>query len=411
MKNKIYLLLMFLVTITSCEKKEYEVYNVASPEFMTKEAFRSSVQITPAQEIVESGKVYVYRDLILISDKKKGIHIIDNSNPLFPRKKVFIKIIGNTDMEVKNNYLYANSLMDLLVFDISDLNTITQVSRLKDVFPNYIVLPRLENLVYNYESYDYSSDKVLVNWNIKQEYREVEESPGVFTDFDVALANDVLESVGQGGSLARFKIVESYLYAVDSNNITIFDISDLDSPIEKNDVFVGFGIETIFNRGEYLFLGSTTGMFIYNISSPDIPQFVSEFTHATACDPVIVDGDYAYVTLRGGNSCGTFESSLEVINISEVETPLLVKRYPLNSPYGLGIRNDLLFICDGTSGLKVYNKEKVEDLQLLQTISNITAYDVIPLENRLVMIGGNELYQYTYSSQGINLISSYSLGF
>lgn len=403
---------MFLAIVTSCDKKEYELYNVASPEYMTKEAFRSSVEITSPQEVVESGKVYVYGDLILIGDVNKGIHFIDNSNPLVPVKKAFIKIVGNTDMEVKNGCLYANSLMDLLVFDISDLNMITEISRLEDVFPDYVVLPQVDNLVVDYENYDYSNDKVLVDWSIKQEYREVDTDfidDDVFIDF--ALNSDAVESVGEGGSLARFKIVDTYLYAVDSHYINIFDISDLDSPVEKPDVYAGFGIETIFHRGKYLFLGSTNGMFIYDISSPSTPQFVSEFTHATACDPVIVDGDYAYVTLRGGNSCGAFESSLEVIDISQIESPTLVKTYTLDNPYGLGIKDDLLFICDGTSGLKVYNKENVEALQLLQTIHNITAYDVVPLQDRLIMIGGEKLYQYTYNSNGITLISSYSLGF
>lgn len=145
-----------------------------------------------------------------------------------------------------------------------------------------------------------------------------------------------------------------------------------------------------------MFLGSTNGMYTYDISTANNPQYISEFTHATACDPVVVDDNYAYVTLRGSNSCGAFDSSLEVIDISVIENPSLVKTYTLDNPYGLGIKNDLLFICDGTSGLKIYNKENIEDLKLLKTFKNATAYDVIPLENKLIMIGDNVLYQYEY---------------
>ena len=175
------------------------------------------------------------------------------------------------------------------------------------------------------------------------------------------------ESTGQGGSLARFKIVEDYLYAVDSHNINIFDISSLEAPQELNDVHAGFDIETIFNRGDQLFLGSMRGMYIYDISSPEAPQFIAEFQHGTACDPVVVDDNFAYITLRAGNFCGALESSLEIVDISDLYNLKLVKSYSMDNPYGLGIKNELLFICDDASGLKVYNKTDVENLELLST--------------------------------------------
>ena len=56
-----------------------------------------------------------------INDKYKGIHVIDNKNPENPVKIAFIKIAGNVDISVKDNYLYADSLKDLLVFNISNI--------------------------------------------------------------------------------------------------------------------------------------------------------------------------------------------------------------------------------------------------------------------------------------------------
>lgn len=121
------------------------------------------------------------------------------------------------------------------------------------------------------------------------------------------MTNDVV--VGQGGSLARFKIVKDYLYTVDSHNINVFNIENLNSPEKVESVHAGFDIETIFNLGDNLFLGSRSGMYIYDISSPSKPVSVSEFQHGKTCDPVVADENYAYVTLRGGNSCGATKSS------------------------------------------------------------------------------------------------------
>ena len=151
------------------------------------------------------------------------------------------------------------------------------------------------------------------------------------------------------------------------------------------------------------------GMYIYDITLPATPQFVSEFQHGTACDPVVVDDQYAYITLRAGNSCGALDSSLQIVDITDVYNPELKKSYSMDNPYGLGIKDNLLFICDGTSGFKVYNKTDIENLELLDHFKDINTFDVIPLEERLLMIGENELFQYEYSDNGLDLLSRFSL--
>ena len=398
----------------SCNKNdEFETVNVAKAEFMSLEAFRASVDIIAPTPIIESGKIYAYNNLVLVNDIDNGIHIIDNTNPENPVKVAFIKIKATKDMEIKGNYLYADSLMDLLVFDISDINNIHEVARLKDVFPSYIPMPFIDNLVLDYGENGNQSGDIIVGWNITQEQRRIDDERNdyttggiVFNDF-MALAST--ESTGQGGSLARFKIVDDYLYAVDSHNINIFDITNLTSPRELQEVHAGFDIETIFNKDNLLFLGSMSGMYIFDIETPETPKFISEFQHGTACDPVVVDDTYAYITLRAGNFCGAFESSLEIVDISDVYNLQHVKSYTMDNPYGLGIKDNLLFICDGTSGLKVYNKTTIEDLELLNTFENITAFDVIPRQNQLLLIGDNTLFQYNYLDNGLSLLSEYHL--
>ena len=414
MKTKfILLLILSCFTIISCDNNdgEYILVKVASPEYMSLDAFRKSVEITPPSPIIESGKIYAYNDLILINDREKGIHIIDNSQPENPIKIACINIKANNDMEIKGDYLYVDSLMDLVVFDISDLNDIKEVSRLKDVFPKYITLPFSEDLIVDYGDFSYDPDDVIVKWNIREERRKVEDveylTIGIFDG--VAMAESNSSTTGQGGSLARFKIVNDFLYAVDSHTINIFNINNLETPETMGGVFAGFDIETIFNRGDHLFLGSMRGMYIYDIGSPSSPQFVSEFQHGTACDPVVVDDEYAYITLRAGNFCGALDSSLQIVDIKDLYNPVLIKSYPMDNPYGLGIKNNLIFICDGTSGLKVYNKTDIENLELVDHFKDIKTFDVIPLEERLLMIGDEALFQYIYADNGLELISKFSL--
>jgi hypothetical protein len=113
--------------------------------------------------------------------------------------------------------------------------------------------------------------------------------------------------------------------------------------------------------------------------------------------------------LRAGNLCGAIDSSLQIVDITDINNPELIKSYAMDNPYGLGVKNDLLFICDGNSGLKVYNKSNVEELQLVDYFENINTYDVIPLEDHLLMIGEDVLYQYSYTDEGMSLLSQFSL--
>lgn len=412
MKKQVLLILVSVaIGFTSCDKTDdskYADYLVARPLKMSKEEFKNSVDVISPLPIEESGKIYAFQDYIFVNDKYKGVHVIDNTDPSSPKKVSFIKIAGNVDISVKDNYLYADSLTDLIVLDISDVNNIEIVNRLDDVLYDNVIWPA-EADIFEYDGIDYQTE-ILVGWELVTERRLIEEVNTRFDDLAFAeAANDAGGNVGQGGSLARFKIVNDYLYAVDSHNINIFDISDLENPQNLDDVYAGFDIETIFNRGQHLFLGSMRGMYIYDISSPASPTFVSEFQHGTACDPVVVDGDYAYVTLRGGNNCGATESGLFIVDISDISNPILAVSYPMDGPYGLGIKDEKLFVCDGDSGLKVFDKTDIQNLELLNHYDNIITFDVIPRQDMLLMVGDDVLYQYEYLENDISLMSTLEL--
>jgi hypothetical protein len=133
--------------------------------------------------------------------------------------------------------------------------------------------------------------------------------------------------------------------------------------------------------------------------------------HVVGCDPVVVQGDYAYVTIRGGNACGQDLSLLDVVDISNPAQPRLMASYRMHSPYGLGIDGDVLFVCD--EGLKVFDAAdplKIKEKQLAH-FTGIGGFDVIPYGNILLVIGDDGLYQYDYSNiYDIKQISALKMG-
>jgi len=210
---------------------------------------------------------------------------------------------------------------------------------------------------------------------------------------------------GTGGSMARFTINGDYLYAVNETSLKIFDISDQSKPVYKNFVDLGFGIETVFPYKNNLFIGSQTGMYIYNIDIPASPQKLSHYQHVFSCDPVVANDKYAFVTLRTENQgrCWRGVNQLDVIDISDLRSPILIKSYQMVNPKGLGIDGNTLFICDDK--LKVYDISTVTAINLKKEF-NVKSYDVIPKNGNLFMIGDDGFVQYEYSNDTIKYLSS-----
>jgi hypothetical protein len=207
--------------------------------------------------------------------------------------------------------------------------------------------------------------------------------------------------------MARFSIVGNYLYTIDDQEMHLFDISYNGTPTNSANITLGFGIETIFAYNGMLFIGTQTGMHIYDNSNPSNPVHLSTYQHMTSCDPVVVEGQYAFVTLRSGNACQGFTDQLEVVDISNPSNPTLVETYPMHNPHGLGIENATLMICDGTEGLKVFDAIDVTaiDENQLDHVTGFTTYDIIPMGWRQLAIvtGPDGIYQFDYSDPS-NLI-------
>ncbi len=108
------------------------------PIYLSYEELRNNYPVikTP-REIEKAGKIYVYGDTLLVNEKNRGIHVINNRVKETPVSVKFIEIPGNIDLAVKDGYLYADSFTDLAVIDIRNIDTMAVISnaRKNGVFP------------------------------------------------------------------------------------------------------------------------------------------------------------------------------------------------------------------------------------------------------------------------------------
>ncbi len=108
-------------------------YGEYSPVFMTRAELEKSVKWTgEAREIKDPAKIYVRGDQIFVSERYKGVHVIDNSNPRDMRQTGFIIAPGCIDMAVKGNIIYLDNAVDLVAFDL-DAKVVTK--RIADLLP------------------------------------------------------------------------------------------------------------------------------------------------------------------------------------------------------------------------------------------------------------------------------------
>ncbi len=521
---------------------------------------RTPVTSGSAQPLKETGKIYIKDHFIFVNELSKGVHVINNRDPSKPEIIAFLNIPGNVDIAIRNNVLYADSRIDLVVIDISNPTNISEVRRIENVFPYIDPTLFKEELGRNvrfkrinkrkgivvgwelvgFETYTYRTSigcfppgtEVLTadgpraietvepgtevyafdlssgEWTLakvlkRQSFQYEGDMISIRTDQTTIQATgnhpfyvlsgdrlasrplpqdvpkeelrttgrgrwveardlkegDVLQdkggegviitrlssrhektevynltvegyhnyavhhkgilvhnakrreaaaspSTGKGGSLARFTIVDDYLYTLSGSALQLFDIKNPAAPSVWKKIEIGWDIETIFPYEDKLFIGGQEGMYIYDNSNPAEPDFISRFVHVTSCDPVVVEGNYAYVTLRGGTRCGGWNNRLDIIDISAITNPKLIADYPMNGPYGLGIDGGALFIADGSAGLKLFDASDPRNLKLIRDFRGIHPLDVILADERAIVVGKDGLYQYDYQDlENVELIS------
>jgi hypothetical protein len=397
------LCLMAMIFSSSCTDKYTEELTMNVPVYMDYPTLRSSVGAVSAREPVRPGKIYFKGNYLFIVEYKEGIHVIDVSNPANPQNKLFIEVPGCIDIAIKNNSLYADSYVDLVTIDLSDITKPKETGRLKDVLP--YTVPAAENEKLPYAEIDREKG-IVTGWEVKREERELErryyptypvyDAAGYYANESFLASNSagVSASFGKSGSMARFGLYDRYLYIADNYTLSLFDINNASTPVQAGTQYLNGNIETMFIYDNHLFFGTPNGMLIYSLRIPSLPEYLATFWHATSQDPVVIQDNYAYITLHGNIN------RLDVVELYDNYKQFrLINSYTMAEPHGLGIDKNILFICDGKDGLKVFDAEDKTTItdHLIAAFPNIRTYDVIPVEGYLFMIGDDGFYLYDYS--------------
>lgn len=417
MKNPILLVGLLLVILASCSKDTGTItmkYTKAHAVYGDISDLRNTPLVTEKRTIADPGKVFVGDQALLIGEEGEGIHVFDNSNPSNPINKLFLDIPFAREFFVEGNFVYVESHYDMLKIDISDMNYPNIVSRVEYAFSEPILNSQGEQVI------GFTFERVSETFDLSDPLiKELDESDILYFDY----ANELIppsaipvsfagNNNGSIGAVNRIAWMNDHVYAIGLNKMTVFE----DAPSGLNyiqDFSAGWQMETIFPSDGFLFIGTRNSVTIFDASIPSNPEYVSEFWHATSCDPVYPYGGVAYVTLRTGDlaNCPGDVNALVTLDISDPTVPTEIKEIEMISPYGMTIHEGKLYVAEGEHGMKIFDASNEFDISLLHFDESMAVYDVMPhpiYQDLILTTGPDGINQYQTSANtfDLTLISS-----
>ncbi len=358
------------------------------------ESLRQTALISGPQSIVDAGKIFISNEHLFIGEERLGIHILENSDPENPTPLLFLNIPGNREFYVEGNHLFAESIYDMLKIDISDITQPFLDTRIEFALGEQLSNNRGEAVI------DFEFETVTEEMDIDNDfYRELWANDlTVYYHFDMNLipqsavpSSFASNSDGAIGTVNRIAYSQDHVYVISKSKMSVFDNSvGFESVFSES---IGWGMETIYPRGSKLYVGTRQSMEVYNAENPALPEWESSFWHPTSCDPVFpVTEEIAYVTLRTDefSNCGGDVNTLLVLNISNSDFIREIQQFEMESPFGMTLIEDKLYVGEGENGLKIFDATDKSNLRLQKWDQNVTAYDVIAHPDRidLVLISG-----------------------
>ncbi|RAK64090.1 hypothetical protein DLM85_19310 [Hymenobacter edaphi] len=133
------------------------------PVLMPRSQLEQAVAVLPPREMRNTGKIYLRDPYIFINERYEGFHVIDNQNPAQPQPLAFVRIPGNVDVAMKGSLLYADSGADLLTFDVSNVQQVRLLHRVRNAVPE-LPMPELGQVPAEYQPQNRPADAVVVGW-------------------------------------------------------------------------------------------------------------------------------------------------------------------------------------------------------------------------------------------------------
>ncbi len=165
--TRISTLILLALVFSACYKPQNDVTieGYAPIYGNTAEIHKIYASLTPTH-ITNGGKILRSGPYIYVVESGMGVHVLRYNLSEGPSQVSFIHVMGCNDVALKDGYLYANNLDDLVVIDIKDVLNPKVVNRTPDIFTGatLVDLPPVSGVYYECPR---DNDSTLIGWELK----------------------------------------------------------------------------------------------------------------------------------------------------------------------------------------------------------------------------------------------------
>lgn len=154
-----------IVLFSSCVPEDF-ITEGLSPVYFSYDDF-SGIKSGEPMPYDNLGKIVSLGDYIYINEINKGIHVIDNSDPLHPKPLFFWHIAGNKEFTLKDEVLYADNGRHLLIIDISNPSTISLINVIREQYDFVEAEEYPRDYIGWFQCYEVEKG-ILLGWEQKQ---------------------------------------------------------------------------------------------------------------------------------------------------------------------------------------------------------------------------------------------------
>lgn len=179
------------------------------------------------------------------------------------------------------------------------------------------------------------------------------------------------------------------LLAVILSNLSLYCQKDLPVFAQYGSCFLNAGkCEEVFIKNNIAYIGSRAGLLILNISDPDNPEYINCYYTDKLVFNIFVKDTLAFVS-----SFSMWNPTLSIINLSDLNNPVLVHSFEVNAgqSYSIFATDDYLFI--GTdSGLYIYDISNLQDPVQIAHLPDTDPRDMVVKDDYIYMVANSKYF-------------------
>jgi len=253
---------------------------------------------------------------------------------------------------IVGNYMYVGASgasaginSGMYVYDISDINNVTQVSFFSTSYPESVKNNTWGNSAIGID--------VVGNYAYLATYY------GGLVIVDVSDPTNPIFAgkVALSGESWEVEVRGNYAFMSAGSGMRVIDVSDKTNPVQVASLNLGAVVsQAITLSGDYAFLAMRDhGLAIVDISNPlnpvEVSQFNDAFNSSNWAYDVVVNGNYLYVANHYGGT-------IRIYDISDLTTPTFVSSTPVpgsNRPRVIHIEDNVMYVGSNIEGGYVFD--------------------------------------------------------